>query len=121
MDYMLLIRSFIVGGLLCAIAQILIDKTKLTSARIMVLYVVVGVILTALGLYEPLVNFASCGATTPIIGFGYSLCKGVEKEIAQKGVMGIFSGGLKATSLGITTVIFLAVLMALIFKPKPKK
>ena len=95
-----------IGGLLCSIAQILIDKTKLTPARILVIYVVSGVILTALGLYEPLVNFAGAGATVPLTGFGYSLAKGIEENVAKNGLLGAFTGGLTACSAGIAAAIF---------------
>lgn len=121
MDWIKLINSFWVGGLLCAIAQILIDKTKLTPARIMVSYVVAGVILTALKIYEPIVNFAGGGATVPIIGFGYTLAKGVEKAVKAKGIVGIISGGATATATGISAAIFFGFLCSLIFKPKGKR
>ncbi len=112
--------AFAVGGLLCVVAQILIDKTKLTPARILVFYVVAGVILTGIGLYQPLVDFAGCGATVPLTGFGYSLAKGVEKAISERGPIGIVTGGLTATSAGITAAIVFAWLAALLFKGKPK-
>lgn len=112
--------AFIVGGTLCVIAQILIDKTKLTPARILVLYVVAGVILTAVGLYQPLVDFAGCGATVPLTGFGYSLAKGVEKAIDERGLLGALSGGLTATSAGVTAAMVFAWLAAVFFKGKPK-
>ena len=99
------IYAFMIGGLLCSIAQILIDKTKLTPARILVIYVVSGVILTALGLYEPLVNFAGAGATVPLTGFGYSLAKGIEENVAKNGLLGAFTGGLTACSAGIAAAI----------------
>ena len=112
---MMYLKVFIVGGLLCAIAQILIDKTKFTPAKILVSYVVSGVFLTAVGIYEPIVKFAGAGATVPIIGFGYSLCRGVEKAIAETGFSGVFTGGLTGTAAGITVVMVSAVLGALIF------
>ena len=112
---MIYLKAFIVGGLLCAIAQILIDKTKFTPAKILVSYVTFGVFLTAIGIYDPIVKFAGAGATVPIIGFGYSLCKGVEKAIAQDGFSGIFTGGLTGTAAGITVVMISAVLGSLIF------
>ena len=115
-----LIFAFLIGGLLCVIAQILIDKTKLTPARILVAYVVAGVILTAIGLYEPLVNLAGAGATVPLTGFGYSLAKGVEKAVNERGLIGAITGGLTATAAGITTSITLAVGAALISRSKPK-
>lgn len=120
MDWLKLINAFWVGGLLCVIAQLLIDYTKLTPARIMVSYVVTGVVLTAVGLYEPVVNFAGCGATTPIIGFGYALAKGVEKAINEKGFLGILTGGVSGAAGGITAAIFFGLLFSLICKPKAK-
>lgn len=114
------IWAFAVGGLLCVVAQILIDKTKLTPARILVFYVVAGVILTGIGVYQPLVDFAGCGATVPLTGFGYSLAKGVEKAISERGPIGILTGGLTATAAGITAAIVFAWLAALLFKGKPK-
>ncbi len=113
--------AFFVGGTLCAIAQILIDKTKLTPARILVFYVVGGVILTGIGLYEPLVKFAGAGATVPLTGFGYSLAKGVEKAVAERGLIGALTGGLTATSAGISAAIVFAWFAALLFKGKPKR
>lgn len=117
MDYL---KAFIIGGLLCAIGQILIDKTKLTPARILVGYVVAGVILTAIGIYEPLVDFAGAGASVPLTGFGYSLANGVKKAITESGFLGIFSGGLKATAAGITAAITAGLFVGLIFKAKDK-
>ena len=111
---------FLTGGLLCAIAQILIDKTKMSPARIMVSYVIAGVVLTAIGLYEPIVKFAGCGATVPIIGFGYSLAKGAQKLVDQKGWLGVLGGGISGTSTGIAAAIFFGMLCSLIFKPKAK-
>ncbi len=114
------LAAFVVGGLLCVIAQILIDKTKVTPARILVGYVVAGVILTAIGVYEPIVDFARTGATVPLTGFGYSIAKGVERAVDSEGPIGILTGSLSATSAGITTAIILAFVMALFFKSKPK-
>ncbi len=114
------VKAFIVGGILCVIGQIFIDKTKLTPARILVSYVVAGVFLQAFGLYEKLVEFAGAGATVPLTGFGYNLAKGVEKAVAEKGIMGILTGGLTASAAGITAAILFAVIAALIFKPKSK-
>ena len=105
---------FVVGGILCMIAQILIDKTKLTSARILVLYVVAGVFLTAIGVYK-------FGATIPLTGFGFSLCNGVIKAVNQYGFRGIFTGGLADVASGIVTAVFLALIAALVSKPKSKK
>lgn len=113
--------AFVIGGLFCVIGQILIDLTKLTPARILVIYVVAGTILTVFGLYQPLVDFAGCGATIPLTGFGYSLGKGVIEAIDKRGLIGIFTGGLTATSGGIAAAILFGFLVALIFKPKEKK
>lgn len=121
MDWMMLFNSFWVGGLLCVIAQILIDKTKMTPARIMVLYVVCGVILTGVGLYENIVKYAGCGATVPIIGFGYTLAKGAETAVKEKGLWGALCGGAKAAACGISAAVFFGFLCACIFKPKSKK
>ncbi len=112
--------AFTVGGILCAIGQLLIDKTKLTPARILVMYVVSGVILTILGIYEPLVKFAGAGARVPLTGFGYALCKGAEKAVKEQGFLGIFTGGLTATAGGIAAAIVFGFVIALIFKPKEK-
>jgi stage V sporulation protein AE len=117
MDY---IKAFIVGGLLCVMGQILIDKTKLTPARILVSYVVIGVILGGLGLYEPLVEFAGAGATVPLTGFGNTLAKGVREAVDEKGFLGIFTGGLKATAGGIAAAVFAGLVASFLFKPKDK-
>ena len=117
MDY---IKAFVVGGLLCLIGQILIDKTKLTPARILASYVVIGVLLGAVGLYQPLVEFAGAGATVPLTGFGNTLAKGVKEAIQQDGFLGIFTGGLKATAGGITAAILSGLVVSLIFKAKDK-
>ena len=114
------VKAFIVGGLLCVVGQILIDKTKLTPARILVCYVVAGVILGGIGLYEPFAKFAGAGATVPLTGFGYLLSKGVKEAVDAEGFMGILSGGLKATAAGITTAITAGLLASLIFKAKDK-
>ena len=114
------IKAFLVGGALCAIAQILIDKTRLTPARILVGYVVLGVILSALGLYDPLAEFAGAGASVPLTGFGYTLAKGVKEAVDQSGFIGIFTGGLKATAGGITAAIVAGLLAGIIFKAKDK-
>ena len=115
-----IISAFLVGGLLCAIGQLLIDYTKLTPARILVSYVVMGVLLTAIGVYEPIVNFAGAGATVPLTGFGYSLAKGVQEAVHEYGLFGAISGGLTATSAGITTAIVSGFIMAALFKPGDK-
>jgi len=120
MDIMKYVWCFVIGGLICTIGQILIDKTKLTSARILVLFVTVGVILTGLGLYEPLVNLAGSGATVPLTGFGYSLAKGAIKGVQQEGLLGAFTGGIKATAGGISAAIIFGFIAALISKPKIK-
>ncbi len=117
MDY---IWAFVIGGLLCVIAQVLIDKTKLTPARILVSYVVAGVILTGIGLYEPLVDFAGSGATVPLTGFGYTLACGVKESVAREGLYGVLKGGLTGASAGITAAMTFSLLAALIFKGKPK-
>ena len=117
MDY---VKAFIVGGLFCLVGQILIDKTKLTPARILVGYVVAGVLLGALGLYQPIVDFAGAGATVPLTGFGNTLAKGVKEAVQQDGFLGIFTGGLKATAGGITAAIFAGLLASILFKAKDK-
>ncbi len=114
------IRAFMVGGFICLIGQILIDYTKLTPARILVSFVVSGVILTAIGVYEPIVKFAGAGATVPLTGFGFSLANGVKEAVMQNGLLGALSGGLTATSAGIAASVFFGLLMALIFKPGDK-
>ncbi len=118
MDYL---NAFLCGGILCAIGQILIDKTPLTPARILTGYVVCGVLLTAIGVYEPIVKWCGAGATVPLLGFGYSLAKGVEKAVQEQGWLGVMTGGLSATAGGIATAVVFAVLMALIFKPGDKR
>lgn len=120
MDIMQYVKCFVVGGIICMIGQILIDKTKLTSARILVLFVTLGVILTGIGIYKPLVDFAGAGATVPLTGFGYSLAKGVMEEVDSKGLLGVLTGGLSATSAGIAAAVFFGFIAALISKPKMK-
>lgn len=117
---MIYINAFIIGGILCAVAQLFIDKTKVTPARILVSYVCIGCILTVMGIYEPIVKFAGAGATVPIVGFGYTLGKGVMKGITEHGFLGAFTGGITAAAGGITAAVFFGYLMALIFKPKSK-
>ena len=112
--------AFLIGGAWCVLAQILLDKTKLTPARILVGYVVLGVLLGAVGVYKPLVDFAGAGATTPLTGFGYLISKGVREAIDEKGAIGILTGGLTATSAGITAAIFFSLIAAFIFKGKQK-
>jgi stage V sporulation protein AE len=117
MDY---IKAFIVGGLLCVIGQILIDKTRLTPARILVSYVVIGVLLSAVGLYEKLADFAGAGATVPLTGFGHCIAKGVREAVDEDGFIGILTGGLKSTAGGITAAIIAGLLAAVFFKAKDK-
>lgn len=117
MDYL---KAFLVGGALCAIGQILIDKTKLTPARILVSYVVIGVLLGAVGIYQPFVEFAGAGASVPLTGFGNILAKGVREAVEEKGFLGIFIGGLKASAGGITVAIISGLLASLLFRPKDK-
>ena len=114
------LKAFAVGGILCAIGQILIDKTKLTPARILTAYVVAGVILGAIGLYQPLADWAGAGATVPLTGFGNLLAKGVREAVAEKGVIGAFTGGLTAASGGVAAAVFFGFLVAIIFQPKDK-
>lgn len=113
-------KAFVVGGLICLVGQILIDKTKLTPARILVLFVTLGVVLTAVGLYGPLVDFAGAGATVPLTGFGYTMAKGVVKAIQEQGILGILTGGVTAAAWGIAAAVFFGYLAALISKPSDK-
>ena len=117
MDY---VKAFLVGGGLCLIGQLLIDKTKLTPARILVSYVVAGVILGAVGLYPKLIEFAGAGASVPLTGFGSLLAKGVKEAVEKDGFLGIFTGGLKAASGGITVAIVAGLTASFLFKPKDK-
>ena len=117
MDYL---KAFLISGLLCLIAQILVDKTKFTPARILVSYVVIGVLLGAVGLYEPFAAWAGSGATVPLTGFGNLLAKGVREAVDKDGFLGIFTGGLKATAGGITAAIFSGLLVSFLFKAKDK-
>ncbi len=112
--------AFLIGGALCAIAQIWIDKTAVTPARILVSYVCLGVVLSGVGAYKPLAEFAGAGATVPLTGFGYALAKGVAKGIQEFGFLGIFTGGLQGTAGGITAAMLFSLLAALIFKAKPE-
>ncbi len=118
MEYL---NAFVCGGLFCVIGQILIDRTKLTPARILVLYVVSGVVLGGLGIYKYIVEWGGAGATVPLTGFGYLLAKGVAKSVEEMGILGAFTGGVTAAAGGITAAIFFGLLVALIFKPKSKK
>ena len=117
MEYL---KALLIGGLFCLVGQILIDRTKLTPARILVSYVVAGVFLSAVGLYKPLVDFAGCGATVPLTGFGNTLAQGVREAIDEKGFLGIFTGGLTATAGGIAGAILAGLLASLLFRPKDK-
>lgn len=117
LDY---VKAFIIGGLICVVGQILIDRTKLTPAKILVLFVTLGVVLTAVGLYEPLVEFAGAGATVPLTGFGYNMAKGVEKAVQEMGFLGILTGGVTSAAAGISAAVFFGYLAALVSKPKDK-
>lgn len=114
------LKVFLVGGTLCAIGQVLIMKTKMTSARILVLYVTIGVILGAIGIYQPLVDFAGAGASIPLLGFGNSLAKGAIEGVKESGLMGAFTGGITATAAGVAASVFFGYIFAIIFKPKMK-
>lgn len=118
MDYL---KAFIVGGLICVVGQILIDKTKLTPARILVTFVVLGVFLQLIGIYQPIVNFGGAGATVPLTGFGYNLCKGVAKAVSENGFLGIFTGGLTASAGGIAAALIFGFIVSVVFRSKPKK
>ena len=118
MDYL---KAFLVGGAICMLGQLLIDKTKLTPARILVCYVVLGVILGGAGVYEKLVDFAGAGATVPLTGFGYSLAKGVAKAVEEQGLLGVLTGGLSATAGGIAAAVVFGLLAAILCKPKEKR
>lgn len=117
---MMFVKSFFVGGALCLVGQLLIDKTSLTPARILTMYVVAGVVLGALGLYQPLADWAGAGATVPLTGFGNLLAKGVREAVAEKGLIGAFTGGLTAASGGIAAAIFFGLIAALVFRSKEK-
>lgn len=117
---MIFIKAFIIGGILCVIGQILIDKTKLTPARILVLYVVSGVVLEIFGLYQKLIDFAGAGASVPLSGFGCLLAKGVKKAVEENGFLGIFTGGLTSCAGGISAALLFGFLASLIFKPKSR-
>lgn len=118
MEYL---KAFLVGGLLCVIGQILIDRTALTPARILTTYVVAGVVLGGAGIYQPLVDWAGAGATVPLTGFGYTLAKGVKQAVAEKGLLGVLTGGMTGTSAGITAAIFFGLLAATLFRARPKR
>ena len=118
---MMLLKAFLVGGALCMLGQILVDRTRLTPARILSGYVVAGVLLSALGLYQPLVDFAGAGATVPLTGFGHLLAKGVRKAVETDGILGALTGGLTASAAGITAAVFSALICAVVFRAKAKK
>ena len=118
MEYL---RAFLCGGVLCVIGQLLIDKTKLTPARILVAYVTLGVILGGFGLYEPIADWGGAGATVPLTGFGYLLSKGVKQAVAEHGLLGVLTGGITAAAGGITAAVFFGFLVSLLFKSKPKQ
>ena len=120
-DVYSLLKCFIVAGIICVIGQILIDKTKLTPAKILVIFVTTGAILGGLGIYKYLVEFAGCGATVPLIGFGYNLSKGAIEAVKESGLLGAFTGGVKAAAGGIAAAVFFGYLASLISKPKMKK
>lgn len=114
---MMLLKAFLVGGAICALSQVLIDRTRLTPARILSAYVVLGVVLGGLGLWKPVVDFAGCGATVPLLGFGYTMAEGVKRAVAEQGLLGAFTGGLTAASGGIAAAVTLSLLAALVFSP----
>ena len=120
-DWMTMLNCFIVGGILCVIGQILIDKTKLTPARILVIYVTVGAVLGGLGIYQKLIDFAGCGATVPLTGFGANLAKGAIDAVKEQGLLGAFISGVKACAGGIAAAVFFGYIASLIAKPKIKK
>ncbi|MBP3413910.1 MAG: stage V sporulation protein AE [Clostridia bacterium] len=114
------LKAFLVGGAICVVGQILIDKTKMTPGRILVLFVVSGVVLSAVGIYKPLVDFAGAGASVPITGFGHLLAEGVKKEVTEKGLLGVFTGSLTSAAAGITSAVVFGYLCSLVSKPKDK-
>lgn len=118
--FLIYLKTFIAGGILCAIGQVLIDRTNLTAGRILSLYVVAGVLLGAIGLYEPFVKWAGAGATVPLTGFGNLLARGVREAVKEKGLVGAFTGGFSASAAGISAAVFFGLLVALIFKSKDK-
>lgn len=120
-DWSLMLRCFIVGGLICIVGQILIDKTKLTSARILVIFVTAGVILGGLGIYQYVIDFAGCGATVPLLGFGANLAKGAMEAVNEQGLLGAFIGGVRASAGGIAAAVFFGYIASLLAKPKIKK
>ncbi len=119
-DIMQYIRAFAAGGLLCLIGQVLIDKTRLTPARILTMYVVAGVVLGALGLYQPFADWAGAGATVPLTGFGNNLAKGVKRAVEEKGLLGAFTGGFTSAAGGISAAVFFGYVVSLLFRPGDK-
>ena len=117
MEYL---RAFLCGGLICAFSQVLIDRTRLTPARILTSYVVLGVLLTALGIYQPVVKWGGCGATTPLFGFGYAMAEGVKKAVSEQGLLGALSGGLSAAAAGVSAAVLFSLIAAFLFKPKSR-
>ena len=120
MNILMYIKAFLIGGLLCLVGQVLIDYTKLTPARILTMYVVAGVVLSALGLYQLLADWAGAGASVPLTGFGHALAKGVRQAVAEKGLLGVFTGGFTAAAAGLCAAVFFGLIMALVFKPRDK-
>ena len=120
MDFLMYIKVFLVGGLLCLVGQVLIDYTKLTPARILTIYVVAGVALSAIGMYQPLVDWAGAGASVPLTGFGHTLAKGIRQAVAEKGLLGVFTGGFTAAAAGLCAAVFFGLIVSLVFKPKDK-
>ena len=120
MDFLMYIKVFLVGWLLCLVGQVLIDYTKLTPARILTIYVVAGVALSAIGLYQPLVDWAGAGASVPLTGFGHTLAKGIRQAVAEKGLLGVFTGGFSAAAAGLCAAVFFGLIVSLVFKPKDK-
>ena len=114
---MMYLKAFLVGGVICALSQVLIDRTRLTPARILSAYVVLGVLLTGLGVWGPVVKFAGCGATVPLLGFGYTMAEGVKTAVQEQGLLGAFTGGLTATAGGIAAAVGFSLLAALLFQP----
>ena len=120
MDWLMLLKAFVIGGVICVIGQLLIDLTAMTPARILVLFVVMGVVLTAIGLYEPIVEFAGAGATVPLTGFGYTLAKGVEEAVKEKELLGVLTGSVTGAAGGITAAVVFSYLVALVAKSGDK-
>ena len=115
------VNAFFIGGLICAVGQVLIDKTKMTAARVLVLFVTLGVVLTAFGIYQKVLEIGGAGATVPLTGFGYSLAKGAFNDVDKYGLLGAFTGGIRATAAGVSAAIFFGYLASVAFKPKPKQ